>query len=141
MWLFASAGSALFAGITAILAKLGIQKTDSDVATVIRTIVVLVFAWIMAALTGQIGVIGSIQPTSWLFLGLSGMATGASWICYFKALSIGDVNKVVPIDKCSAVLTILLAIALFGETNALPLKLVCSALILVGTLMMVERKA
>ena len=130
MWLFASAGSALFAGITAILAKLGIQKTDSDVATVIRTIVVLVFAWIMAALTGQIGVIGSIQPTSWLFLGLSGMATGASWICYFKALSIGDVNKVVPIDKCSAVLTILLAIALFGETNALPL-----------TLMMVERKA
>lgn len=140
MWLLAAGGSALFAGVTAILAKLGIRRTDPDVATAIRTIVVLAFAWLMAALTGQAGALGSIGATSWAFLALSGVATGASWICYFKALSMGDVNKVVPIDKTSSVLAILLAMALFGETNALPLKLACSAAILVGTLLMVERK-
>ena len=140
MWIVAAAGSALFAGITAILAKLGIRHTDSDVATAIRTIVVLLFAWLMAAVTGQLGALWSIGLESWVFLALSGMATGISWICYFKALSIGDVNKVVPIDKTSSILTILLAIALFGETKALPLKLVCSALMLVGTLLMIERK-
>lgn len=140
MWLLAAGGSALFAGVTAVLAKLGIRRTDPDVATAIRTIVVLAFAWLMAALTGQAGALGSIGATSWAFLALSGVATGASWICYFKALSIGDVNKVVPIDKTSSVLTILLAMALFGETNALPLKLACSAAMLVGTLLMVERR-
>lgn len=140
MWLLAAAGSALFAGVTAILAKLGIKRTDSDVATAIRTIVVLAFAWLMAAMTGQAGALGSIDAMSWVFLALSGIATGASWICYFKALSMGDVNKVVPIDKTSSILTILLAMALFGETNALPLKLACSAAILVGTLLMVERR-
>lgn len=140
MWLLAAAGSALFAGVTAILAKLGIRRIDSDVATAIRTIVVLAFAWLMAAMTGQAGALGSIGTTSWVFLALSGITTGASWICYFKALSMGDVNKVVPIDKTSSVLTILLAMALFGETNALPLKLACSAAILVGTLLMVERR-
>ena len=138
MWLLAAAGSALFAGVTAILAKLGIRRTDPDVATAVRTVVVLAFAWLMAVLTGQAGALGSIGATSWAFLALSGAATGASWICYFKALSVGDVNRVVPIDKTSSVLTILMAMALFGETNALPLKLACSAAILLGTLMMVE---
>lgn len=140
MWILAACGSALFAGITSILAKCGIRHTDSDVATAVRTIVVLLFAWLMAALVGSIPTIGSISAHSMLFLALSGMATGASWICYFKALSMGDVNKVVPIDKCSAVLTILLAIVLFGETDALAVKLIGSAGILVGTFLMIERK-
>ena len=140
MWMLAAAGSALFAGITAILAKCGIRHTDSDVATAVRTIVVLVFAWLMAAIVGSVGTIGQITLHSLLFLALSGLATGASWICYFKALSMGDVNKVVPIDKCSTVLTVLLAIVLFGETDALAVKLLGCAGILVGTLMMLERR-
>lgn len=140
MWILAACASALFAGITSILAKCGIRHTDSDVATAVRTVVVLLFAWLMAALVGSISTIGSISAHSMLFLALSGMATGASWICYFKALSMGDVNKVVPIDKCSAVLTILLAIVLFGETNALAVKLIGSAGILIGTFLMIERK-
>lgn len=140
MWILAACASALFAGITSILAKCGIRHTDSDVATAVRTVVVLLFAWLMAALVGSISTIGSISAHSMLFLALSGMATGASWICYFKALSMGDVNKVVPIDKCSAVLTILLAIVLFGETDALAVKLMGSAGILIGTLLMIERK-
>jgi transporter family protein len=140
MWILAACASALFAGITSILAKCGIRHTDSDVATAVRTVVVLLFAWIMAALVGSISTIGSISAHSMLFLALSGMATGASWICYFKALSMGDVNKVVPIDKCSAVLTILLAIILFGETDALAVKLMGSAGILIGTFLMIERK-
>lgn len=140
MWILAACASALFAGITSILAKCGIRHTDSDVATAVRTVVVLLFAWLMAALVGSISTIGSISAHSMLFLALSGMATGASWICYFKALSLGDVNKVVPIDKCSAVLTILLAIVLFGETDALAVKLIGSAGILIGTFLMIERK-
>lgn len=140
MWILAACASALFAGITSILAKCGIRHTDSDVATVVRTVVVLLFAWLMAALVGSISTIGSISAHSMLFLALSGMATGASWICYFKALSMGDVNKVVPIDKCSAVLTILFAIVLFGETDALAVKLIGSAGILIGTFLMIERK-
>lgn len=140
MWILAACASALFAGITSILAKCGIRHTDSDVATAVRTVVVLLFAWLMAALVGSISTIGSISAHSMLFLALSGMATGASWICYFKALSMGDVNKIVPIDKCSAVLTILLAIVLFGETDALAVKLMGSAGILIGTFLMIERK-
>lgn len=140
MWILAACASALFAGITSILAKCGIRHTDSDVATAVRTVVVLLFAWLMAALVGSISTIGSISAHSMLFLALSGMATGASWICYFKALSMGDVNKVVPIDKCSAALTILLAIVLFGETDALAVKLIGSASILIGTFLMIERK-
>ena len=140
MWILAACASALFAGITSILAKCGIRHTDSDVATAVRTVVVLLFAWLMAALVGSISTIGSISAHSMLFLALSGMATGASWICYFKALSMGDVNKVVPIDKCSAVLTILLAIVLFGESDALAVKLIGSAGILIGTFLMIERK-
>ncbi|MEE8704325.1 MAG: EamA family transporter [Olsenella sp.] len=140
MWMLAAVGSALFAGITSILAKCGIRHTDSDVATAVRTIVVLAFAWLMAALVGSVGQLGQIGAHSMLFLALSGLATGASWICYFKALSMGDVNKVVPIDKCSAVLTVLLAIVLFGETDALWVKLLGSAGILAGTFLMIERR-
>ena len=140
MWMLAAVGSALFAGITSILAKCGIRHTDSDVATAVRTIVVLAFAWLMAALVVSVGQLGQISAHSMLFLALSGLATGASWICYFKALSMGDVNKVVPIDKCSAVLTVLLAIVLFGETDALWVKLAGSAGILVGTFLMIERR-
>lgn len=139
MWLMAAVGSALFAGVTSILAKLGIRKTDSDVATAIRTIVVLAFSWLMALVTGQVGAIGTLTSRAWAFLALSGVATGASWICYFKALSMGDVNKVVPIDKTSSVLTILLAIVLFGEVNNLAVKLLGSVAILAGTLLMVQR--
>ena len=140
MWVLAACGSALFAGLVAILGKLGVQTTDSDVATAVRTSVVLVLAWAVAACAGSLGFIGEISPRTWLFLVLSGLATGGSWICYFKALSLGDVNKVVPIDKSSAVLATLLAIVLFGETDNLALKLVATAVILVGTLMMIERK-
>ena len=124
MWLAASIGSALFAGLTAILAKCGIRKTDSDIATAIRTIVVLAFSWVMVFIVGSADKITEIPPRSLLFLILSGAATGASWICYFKALSIGDVNKVVPIDKSSTVLSVLLAIVLFHETEHLAVKLI-----------------
>lgn len=95
-WVTAAFASAFFAGITSILAKCGIRHTDSDVATAIRTCVVLVFAWAMAGISGSIGAIGAIPAKAWLFLTLSGLATGASWICYFKALSIGDVNRLYP---------------------------------------------
>lgn len=140
MWVIAACGSALFAGLVAILGKLGMQSTDSDVATAVRTIIVLALAWVVAILAGSVGTIGSLSSTTWVFLVLSGLATGASWICYFKALSLGDVNKVVPIDKSSAVLAALLAIVLFGETANLAMKLICIAVILAGTLLMVERK-
>lgn len=139
-WVVAAFASAFFAGITSILAKCGIKHTDSDIATAIRTCVVLVFAWIMAGVSGSIGTIGSIAAKSWLFLVLSGLATGASWICYFKALSIGDLNKVVPVDKMSTVLAALIAIALFGETSNLAVKLIGTAVITLGTFLMIEKR-
>lgn len=139
-WILAAALSALFAGLVSVLAKLGIRTTDSDVATALRCVVVLVFAWACAAVAGSLNTIGSLSPTTWLFLVLSGCATGGSWICYFKALSLGDVNRVVPIDKSSAVMASLLAIVLFRETAHLAVKLVCIAAIFVGTMLMVERK-
>ena len=139
MWVAFACGSAFFAGITAILAKCGIRETDSTVATAIRTIVVLAFAWVMVAAVGSAGQIASIAPMTWAFLGLSGLATGASWLCYFKALQLGDVNKVVPIDKSSTVLTMLLAFLLLGELLSWA-SVVAMVLILAGTLMMVERK-
>lgn len=132
--------SALFAGMTSILAKCGIRKTDSDVATALRTVVVLLFSWIMVFLVGSAHAIAHIELKSLLFLILSGLATGASWICYFKALSIGDVNKVVPIDKSSTILTVLLAIILFGETGHLWVKLIGTALLAIGVFLMIERK-
>lgn len=140
MWLIVAALSALFAGITSILAKCGIRKTDSDVATALKTIVVLIFSWIMVFVVGSAGTISQIQPASYLFLILSGAATGASWMCYFKALSIGDVNKVVPIDKSSTVLTVLLAIILFHETDHLAVKLTGTVLLGAGVILMVEKK-
>lgn len=139
-WVTAAFASAFFAGITSILAKCGIRHTDSDVATAIRSCVVLVFAWAIAGISGSIGAIGAIPAKAWLFLTLSGLATGASWICYFKALSIGDVNKVVPVDKMSTVLAVLIAIVLFGETGNLAVKLVGTAVITLGTFLMIEKK-
>lgn len=140
MWLIAAILSAVFAGLTAILAKCGIKKTDSDVATAIRTVVVLIFAWVMVFVVGSAGTISSIEIKPLIFLLLSGFATGASWICYFKALSMGDVNKVVPIDKSSTILSVLLAIICFGETDQLAVKLIGTAILAVGIFMMVEKK-
>ena len=140
MWLFAAIGSAFFAGLTSILAKCGIKNTDSDVATAIRTGVVLLFSWIMVFVVGSAGTIFEISPKSFLFLALSGIATGASWICYFKALSMGNVNKVVPIDKSSTILTVILAIIFFGETENIFVKLVCTVFLAIGIFMMIEKK-
>lgn len=139
MWIVFAFGSALFAGLTSILAKCGIKKTDSTVATAIRTIVVLFFSWLMVFIVGSEGEIGSITPHTLIFLVLSGLATGASWLCYFKALQLGDINKVVPIDKSSTVLTILLAAILLGEKITLYSGLGI-ALIAVGTFLMIEKK-
>ena len=139
-WIAAAFASALFAGIVSILAKCGIKTTDSDVATALRTCVVVVFTWVMVAVVGSFGQIGVITPTSWLFLVLSGLATGGSWICYFKALSVGDVNKVVPIDKSSTLMAVVISIVLFTETNDLALKLVGTAVATAGTFMMIEKK-
>ena len=140
IWIPAAILSAFFAGLTSILAKCGIKKTDSDLATAIRTVVVLLFSWVMVFVVGSAGTITSIQPKALLFLILSGLATGASWMCYFKALSVGDVNKVVPIDKSSTVLTVLLAIICFGETSNLWMKLLATAILAVGIFLMVEKK-
>ena len=139
MWFGFAVGSAFFAGITSILAKCGIKKTDSDVATAIRTIVVLFFAWLMVAVTGTGGTIADIGTKSMLFLILSGVATGASWLCYFKALQLGDVNKVVPIDKSSTVLTIMLAFLILGEDITI-WKLVGMIGIGAGTFLMIQKK-
>ena len=140
MWLLMAVLSAVFAGVTSILAKCGIKKTDSDVATALRTVVVLAFSWMMVAVTGSYTPLGQLETRSLVFLVLSGLATGASWICYFKALSLGNVNQVVPVDKSSTVLTVLLAIVLFRETANLAVKLVGTALLAVGIYLMVEKK-
>ena len=140
MWLIMAALSALFAGLTAILAKCGIKKTDSDVATALRTVVVLLFSWVMVFIVGSAGTVTQISGKSLAFLILSGLATGASWLCYFKALSAGDVNKVVPIDKSSTILSVLLAILLLGEREHLAVKLVGTALLALGVFLMIERK-
>ena len=140
IWLVAAILSAVFAGLTSILAKCGIKKTDSDLATALRTIVVLAFSWIMVLVVGSVNTITTIEPNSLIFLILSGLATGASWICYFKALSVGDINKVVPIDKSSTILTVLLAIVCFGETSNLAVTLIATAILAVGIFLMVEKK-
>lgn len=139
MWVLYAFGSALFAGLTSILAKCGIKKTDSNVATAIRTIVVLIFSWIMVFVVGAQGQITDVSAKTWIFLIFSGAATGASWLCYFRALQIGDVNKVVPIDKSSTILTIILAFIFFKEEIS-ALKLVCVILIAIGTYMMITKK-
>ena len=139
MWLGFAIGSAFFAGITSILAKCGIKKTDSDVATAIRTIVVLAFSWLMVFIVGSQSELKSLSAKSVLFLILSGLATGASWLCYFRALQLGDVNKVVPIDKFSTVLTIILAFILLGEPVSI-YKIVGMAGIAIGTWLMIQKK-
>ena len=140
IWILAAVLSAFFAGLTSILAKCGIKKTDSDLATALRTVIVLVLSWVMVFIVGSQSTLPHISLKSLVFLVLSGLSTGASWICYFKALSMGDVNKVVPIDKSSTVLTVLLAIICFGETSNLAIKLCASAILAVGIFLMVERK-
>lgn len=139
MWLLYAVGSALFAGLTSILAKCGISKTDSTVATAIRTIIVLIFAWVMVFVVGSQGTIASIPARGLVFLGLSGLATGASWLCYFYALRRGPIDKVVPIDKSSTVMTILLAALLLGESVTLT-RGIGVVLIAAGTFLMIEKK-
>ena len=139
MWVLYAFGSALFAGLTAVLAKCGIRKADSTVATAIRTIVVLVFSWLMVFLVGSQSQITQLGGKTLLFLILSGLATGASWLCYFRALQIGDINKVVPVDKSSTVLTILLAVVFLHESLSLAkgAGIVCIA---AGTYLMIGKK-
>lgn len=139
LWILFAVGSAFFAGVTSILAKCGIRKTDSTVATAIRTIVVLIFSWLMVIIVGSQNQMQNISGKSLWFLILSGLSTGASWLCYFRALQIGDVNKVVPVDKSSTVLTILLAAFFLGEGLNVS-KAVGMVLIAVGTLLMIEKK-
>lgn len=139
MWILFAFGSAFFAGVTAILAKCGIRKTDSTVATAVRTIVVLLFSWLMVFVVGSQDQLGSIDPNTWLFLILSGLATGASWLCYFRALQLGDINKVVPVDKSSVILTMLLAF-LFLQEPITPFGGIGVVLIAAGTFLMIEKK-
>lgn len=139
MWIMFAFGSALFAGLTAILAKCGIRNTDSNVATALRTIVVLAFSWLMVFVTGAQSGMSSISVKTMVFLVLSGVATGASWLCYFKALQLGNVNKVTPIDKSSTVLTMLLAFVLLGEELTW-MKAVAMVSIGIGTYMMIQKK-
>lgn len=139
MWVLYAFESAFFAGLTSILAKCGIKKADSNVATAIRTMIVLIFSWIMVFVVGAQGQIMDVSEKTWIFLILSGIATGASWLCYFRALQIGDVNRVVPIDKSSTILTIILAFIFFREEIS-ALKLVCVVLITIGTYMMITKK-
>ena len=136
MWLLFAFLSAIFAGLTSILAKCGIRETDSNVATAIRTIVVVAMSWGMVFLTNAQGGISAISKKSWIFLILSGLATGASWLCYYRALQVGEASKVVPVDKLSVVITLVLAFAFLHERFT-PKSLVGAALITAGTLMMV----
>jgi bacterial/archaeal transporter family protein len=140
MWIIYALGSALFAGITTILAKAGIKETSSNVATAVRTVVVLLFAWLMVLIVGSQDTIPSVSGKTLIFLVLSGLATGASWLCYFRALQLGNVNKVVPVDKSSIVLTVLLAIIFLGETGSLGVRLPGIATIGVGTYLMIQKR-
>lgn len=139
MWIFYAAGSAVFAGITSVLAKCGIKKTDSNVATAIRTSIILFCSWGMVFLVGSQNTISQLEGKTLLFLILSGLATGGSWLCYFRALQLGNINKVVPIDKFSTVLTILLAFLLLGEPVSLT-KGIGIVSITAGTYLMIQKK-
>ena len=139
MWLLYAVASAFFAGLTSILAKCGIRKTDSTVATAVRTVVVLLFSWLIVGIVGSAGQLADLDGRTLLFLILSGGATGASWLCYFRALQLGDINKVVPIDKSSTVLTILLALIFLREGISLP-KALAVVVIAAGILLMIEKK-
>jgi transporter family protein len=140
VWLLFAVGSALFAGATAILAKVGIRHTPSNLATAVRTVVVLAFAWLVVFIVGSQSSITRLSTTTVVFLVLSGLATGASWLCYFRALQLGDVNQVAPIDKSSIIVTVGFAIVLLGETQSLPTRLAGIALIGVGTWLMIDRR-
>lgn len=141
MWVVAAVLSAVFAGITAILSKCGIKNVNSNVATAVRTFIVLIFAWIIVFATGAYKTLVDISIKSWVFLILSGIATGASWICYFKALSVGEVSKVAAVDKSSVVLSVLFAIIVFPQERTLWwVKLICLAAIAVGTFLMSDIK-
>ena len=139
MWILFAFGSAFFAGLTAILAKCGIKDTESNVATALRTIVVLLFSWIMVLISGSYNDIGSLSSKTWTFLILSGLSTGASWLCYFRALQIGDINKVTPIDKSSTIITMILAGIFLGEGFTV---IKCFAIVAIGTgtFLMIQRK-
>ncbi|MHB9944100.1 multidrug DMT transporter permease [Clostridium botulinum] len=139
MWVLFAFASAFFAGITAILAKIGIRNTDSNLATAIRTIIILIFSWLMVFIIGSQNFIYQISGQSLLFLILSGLATGASWLCYFKALQVGDVNKVTPIDKSSIVLTMILAF-IFLDEKITWIKFIGMCAIGIGTYMMITKK-
>lgn len=139
MWILFALGSAFFAGLTSVVAKCGIKKTDSTVATAIRTGVVLICSAVMVTIVGSWGGITNIDTKSRIFLVLSGIATGASWLCYFKAISIGDVNKVVPLDKSSTVLAAVIAVIFLGESVTAP-KITGLIAVAVGTYMMIGKK-
>ena len=139
MWLLFACGSAIFAGVTAVLAKIGMQHINSTIATALRTGVVLLFSWLLVLLTGAISGIGAISGKTFLFLILSGCATGASWLCYFQALQLGDVNQVAPIDKSSTILTMLLAFLFLGEALTVQ-KVICMLLIGAGTFLMLPKR-
>lgn len=139
MWIILAFGSAFFAGITAILAKIGVKNVDSNVATAVRTVIVLIFSWLMVFVAGSYNTLLAVSAKTLIFLILSGLATGASWLCYFKALQLGDVNKVTPVDKSSTVLTIILAFIILGEPIS-ALKIVSVILIGIGTYLMIEKK-
>ena len=136
MWFWFALGSAVFAALTSILAKIGIDGVDSNLATAIRTVVVVIMAWGMVFLTNAQGGLAQISKKSWLFLILSGLATGLSWLCYYKALQMGDASKVVPIDKLSVVITLILAFVFLHEQFTVKSAIGC-ALIGAGTLLMV----
>lgn len=136
MWFVLALLSAVFAALTSILAKIGIDGVNSNLATAIRTVVVVAMAWLMVLITGAQGGISEISRKSWLFLILSGLATGASWLCYYKALQIGEASKVVPVDKLSVVITLILAFILLNEKITVKSGIGC-ALIGAGTLLMV----
>jgi hypothetical protein len=139
MWILFAFGSAFFAGITSVLAKCGIKQTDSNLATATRTVVVLVMAFLMTLVVGSLNTISSITAKSWIFLVLSGLSTGASWLCYFKALQNGDINKVVPVDKSSTVIAMLMAFVFLHEKLTW-IKALCMAAVAAGTYLMIEKK-
>ena len=139
MWILFAFGSAFFAGITSVLAKCGIKQTDSNLATATRTVVVLVMAFLMTLVVSSLNTISSITAKSWIFLVLSGLSTGASWLCYFKALQNGDINKVVPVDKSSTVIAMLMAFVFLHEKLTW-IKALCMAAVAAGTYLMIEKK-
>lgn len=138
MWIVSAFLSALFAGLTSVLAKAGLKHTDSTLATALRTVVIAVFSWLLVFITGAVWTIGEISLSSLFFLIVSGLATGASWLCYFRALQLGSVNSVMPIDKSSTILSMLFAIVLLQETENLPVKIIGILLIAIGTFLMVS---